>query len=100
MKLTGKCKEDFEVWCSNNVWAINPAPTNGSVFYELPEPMQYGVYIDFFDSLGTVVFISTYWDDKQYFQVDVNNLSEYELNTRPEARTAAITKANEMYNKQ
>jgi hypothetical protein len=108
MTLTGKCKEDFEsyleeldrrdiegVYCDYNGTFYC---YNDYHFSCLPESMQYGVYVDFFDSVGVRVIISVYWEDKEYFQVDTHNFSEYDINARPEARTAAIEKANEIYN--
>jgi hypothetical protein len=94
MKLTGKCKEDFEKWLKLKPKRYGYDP----VFNWLQTEMQYGVYVDFFDSVGTRIILSTHWEDKEYFQVDIHNFSEYYINTRPEARTLAIEKANQIYN--
>jgi len=119
MKLTGKCKEEFEKWyiihyedqyedCGNT-----PEEQRGYVelkgfpdgvlwcngFYDLPPSMQYGVYVDFFDSVG--IYICIYFGDVGGYEVHIyakgyKNIGTYER--RQEARTKAIEKANEIYN--
>jgi hypothetical protein len=108
MELTGKCKEEFEKWylgkfiyLKHNIGKNLPSPNR---FYRTVESMQYGVYVDFFDS----VFIYIHIDIKEYgFDIDevihecevfLNSNKVAENLTRPEARTAAIEKANEIYN--
>ena len=93
--LTNKCKTDFENWYGNEhpngYWY---ALVN---FYGLPFSMQYGVYVDFFDSVG--IRINICFD--KYFDVDINGNWEYagkQTETRQEAREQAILKANEIYN--
>ena len=56
MKLTGKCKEDFEKWFEpplkeneKDPWEIALYGSMVAEFYSLTESMQYGVYVDFFD---------------------------------------------------
>lgn len=96
MKLTAKCKEDFEKWlrtktiCSN-LW-----------FYTLPLSMQYGIYVDFFDSLKIDVNVKS---NQNGFFSRVNDITTYKgkgtirgFKTRGEARSVAIEKANEIYN--
>ena len=107
MKLTGKCKEDFEEWyiisdCSD----IEPIEYNSelNIFWNiLSKSMQYGVLEDFFDSVGIRV----------YFQeIDMMEVTFYIMHldgdkiswvgkkhTRPEVRIKAIEKADEIYNK-
>jgi hypothetical protein len=51
MKLTGKCLEDFEVWF-NEIQKYNIG-----WFYRLQPEYQYGVYVDYFDSVGIVIEI-------------------------------------------
>jgi hypothetical protein len=111
MRLTGKAKEDFEKWYSENV------EFKGEVlyleeFYILPFSMQYGVLVDWFDSVGVYILIKRLYsipmeNDVWYFIItnkegvyfnstlDKENKSE----TRPQARQKAIEKANEIYNK-
>ena len=51
MKLTGKCKEDFEKWLFNRNLLSSICIKYEILFfnfYDLTESMQYGVYTDFF----------------------------------------------------
>ena len=98
MKLTGKCKEDFEKWVYikyelNNILELRK-------FNDYPESMQYGVYVDFFDSVGIYMSINPIENDayERMYQVyeDENHIISCE--TRQEARTAAIEKENEIHN--
>jgi hypothetical protein len=107
MKLTGKCKEDFEKWFRRinlkNNWLLNS-------FYKLPQSMQYGVLIDFFDSVGIKIhldrncqgikFNSWFITITKENGMHLNNFLKdtLEKDSRPEARDAAIEKANELYN--
>jgi len=107
MKLTGKCLEAFEKWKSNlhKKWVKEEDETclyyGYSQFKELPQSMQYGVYVDFFDSVE--VFI-----EKRIILVGdgiggSTNRCEYTIkdqycDTRSETREQAIIKANEIYN--
>ena len=95
MKLTGKCKEDFDNYLfKKSIWK--------NWFYTLIPSMQYGVYVDFFDSVD--VYISLDWyksgnTGTEYFETDINNYIDSErFKTRPEARVNSIEKANEIYN--
>ena len=99
MKLTGKCKEEFEKW-----YDLSDITTHWRVWEFMCDSMQYGVYVDFFDSVGIQVSNRPYFDTFEW-RVDmidhekkkVNTNSDTEL-TRHEARTAAIEKANELFN--
>jgi hypothetical protein len=100
MELTGKCKEEFEKWHKE------VQKYNIGWFYKLQSEHKYGVLEDYFDSVGVRVFINEEFDTMgQYqrgFNPVVNNVKLYKDNdcfhTRPEARTAAIEKANELRN--
>ncbi len=101
MKLTGKCKEDFEMWWLCEYKSAYDILEN---FYKLREPMWYGVYVDFFDTALIHLQVRAYFDrfESKVEQIDtkqrkVNQYSEL-YNTREVARTAAIEKANEIYN--
>ena len=91
MELTGKCKEEFEKWHKE------VQKYNIGWFYKLQSEHKYGVFENYFDSVGIRISINqhdgTYWYDIQspFFECD-------EMKTRPEARTAAIEKANELRN--
>ena len=95
MNLTGKCKEDFEKWYELNYETIGLRSFYLAEFYELPETMQYGVYVDFFDSVEIYMEIIK---DGIYFESYVNDEWLNTPKTRSETRTAAIEKANEIYN--
>ena len=65
--------------------------------------MQYGVYVDWFDSVG--IASETYRFSKEDFESIVINFNNSDnetrlgfVNSRHEARTKAIEKANEIYN--
>ena len=95
MKLTGQAEKDFEKWYESL-----------EDFYHLelmPDNMVYGVLVDWFDSVG--IHVNTNYEcyeDNCYYYVDGVATDYFILNdnetTRPEARTAAIDKANEIYN--
>tara|TARA_R110000803_G_scaffold76454_2_gene141093 strand:+ start:1136 stop:1474 length:339 start_codon:yes stop_codon:yes gene_type:complete len=106
MKLTGKCKEEFEKWYKNtNIW-VNHLDTQE--FLSLPQSLQYGVYVDFFDSVGIYISMMashSHAVDSRFHGFDICVEGDgfcYDIDmgykTRPEARTKAIEKANEIYN--
>ena len=104
MKLTGKCKEEFKKWYFKDIKSNSEkliSNTDVNYFYLLTESMQYGVLEDYFDSLGVEIGI--------YKLISINKLSftinggvffgiKNDFNTRPEARTAATEKADEIHN--
>jgi hypothetical protein len=109
--ITGKAKEDFEKWfllLSENGRGFMKVgvPVGKSItksFYKLPFSMQYGVYVDWFDSVGIRVF-DTYWL-KDYYGEVVSDLidggwcrASIDVLTRHKARQKAIEKACEIYN--
>ena len=94
MELTGKCKEEFEKCYLKGVH--NEENYHRHVitsFYSKSESMQYGVYVDFFDSVG---IDSSSFSHYEFYKC---NLKDTLFKTRLEARTAAIEKANEIFNK-
>ena len=115
MELTGKAKVDFEKWFDDThkhtmlLWGESVENTG---FYELTDSMKYGVYVDWFDSVGIVIDIDygkeRFNDDsnKHWFECIGRDINEEKYtgfatglkDTRHEARTAAITKATELYN--
>ena len=108
MKLTGKCKDDFEKYLNKlrkhdterkfaDVEMI--LESQGYYFEDIPQSMQYGVYVDFFDSLGIDIDVFKSKFILKFYNT-VNGLESYPFKTRQEARTKAIEKANELYNKQ
>ena len=108
MELTGKCKVDFEKWlvCGEG-WVnfkkyYNACAGNNDPFLwviENPLSMQYGVYVDFFDSVEVFININTYDYGGRYFQYSVDDLMpDTVFYKRSEAITQSIQKANELYN--
>ena len=109
MKLTDKCKVDFEKW----FW-VNPENNIGlkkeqllivkkaqlKIFYDLTNSMKYGVYVDYFDSVNLPININCYGNGESW-QYDIATLPMiYDANSREEARDKAIEKANEIRNEQ
>ena len=94
MKLTGKCKEDFEKWRK-----LQPYNADAPYFYELNYSMQYGVCVDWFDSVGIIVHSGKSLERFNWYATTTLKHYQSKLkDSRPEARTAAIEKANEIYN--
>ena len=106
MELTGKCKKDFEKWFSEKSESHYRLV---EWFEALDVSMQYGVYVDFFDSVGMMIELQVHVDPtmqggsfKKFKAVIlfkgrfVNVPNGY--GKRYNARTEAIKKANELYN--
>lgn len=107
--LTGKCIEAFEKWLDKQNFSIshdvgdrqmNVVPL-GDMFSQLPLSMQFGVYVDFFDSVGLNILLTVEFDygyiiteDKYQEIEEVKKFYE----TRQEAREQSILKANSIYN--
>ncbi len=114
MKLTRKCKEDFEKWFIENPEFWKSRRVQADLidwFNDLDESMQYGVYVDFFDSIGIYIsdMVDCYHSSRNKPQFSTSGFSMCvegngfckdidDLNTRQEAREQAILKANEIYN--
>ena len=118
MKLTGQAKEDFEKWFnrpeSEEYDLINNLTNYDQSIHEpidhfrsLTTSMRYGVYVDWFDSVGIEIIVDTSYIAKDYnrwfFCIHYDGgLNDYDSgsasNNRTEARTSAIEKANEIYN--
>jgi hypothetical protein len=103
MKLTGKCKQDFQNWLRPDILSehrYSELITN--CFSGFPSSMQYGVYVDFFDWAGIIIRVEYNHRYKNYwFNLNSGVFSHNELNRwnhRETARNAAIEKANEIYN--
>mgnify|MGYP003655106637 FL=1 len=101
MELTGKCKEEFDKWAYTEGANNSLELTCLKEFYNLPPSMQYGVLVDYFDSVKIFIQIETRIFDKEhpcyiYSKTVYNRVGCF--NTRPEARTAAIEKAKELRN--
>lgn len=107
MELTGKAKEDFNNWYLNHIKSYNDkliSNTDTNYFNLLTDSMKYGVYVDWFDSVGIFIQTTFYDFDSCNWQIFIeceNQEHDYEethLTSRQEARLKAIEKANEIYN--
>tara|TARA_R110000744_G_scaffold374278_1_gene486948 strand:+ start:43 stop:378 length:336 start_codon:yes stop_codon:yes gene_type:complete len=110
MELTGKTLKDFWRWYlsleqrktyktsslrgGNNAAMIR--------FLAMSFAERYGVYVDFFDSVGVTINISPIYYDGYCFKIHIENTNgkwlEDNKESRPEARTSVIKKANELRN--
>lgn len=110
MELTGKCKDAFEKWFDiNNYDRVN---LTHKFVYKLTESMKYGIYVDFFDSVGIYIDIDSgvKRDNDSGLVINVehwgeimNEMGSYHSETSPyktrsEARTEAIKLSNNWYN--
>jgi hypothetical protein len=121
MELTDKCLADFNEWIlinNKDIFKLSDIGYQSTVdtvtlFRYLTESMKYGVYVDFFDSVGIhfdschnyrlinesdeVLILGYYYELNALPNIHViEEIEDYK--TRPEARIAAIEKANEIYN--
>ena len=89
MRLTGKCKEDFEKWFLKDVDTIeNYDQYVLRSFLSKGLSMQYGVYVDFF----AIQLI----DIDKIMMEHYNLMSSYTL--KDHCRKLAIEQVNEIYN--
>ena len=102
--MKGQAKKDFEKWFRKseliNVFTFLPWIKDKNIgiqFYDLPPSMQYGVIVDWFDSVGIEIEIIK---QTKLFFVAINLKSDgitYHK-TRQQARQKAIERANTIYN--
>lgn len=109
MKLTGKCKEEFEKWYevklkSMGYKTLDDIELQIRTFQVLDPSMKWGVIQDFADSEGYGLHVGDVRPVKLYgysFSLILGDeiSNDYTIfKTRPKARTAAIEKFNELYN--
>lgn len=99
MKLTGKCKEDFEKYLYKTY------SENQMVYLarynDYPDSFKYGVYVDFFDTVKILIDVTSNlgytYNNSVYFKGKEYDISM--MATRVIARSKAVEKANEVYNK-
>lgn len=102
MKLTGKNKKQFEDWFSEN----NYEP----LFYEYPLSMQFGVVVEYADSIGYDIVIQP-WNHKICKSFEGDKTYSYSIHreykwlvdgcdysTRDDARKAAIKAFDKIVN--
>jgi len=118
MELTGKCRTDFKKWFTDNLerkeigeitdggWFVTEILID-DVWKDLPLSMQYGVFVDFFDSVGIMIDLRFIYMLQSYERIvyfkDRQNSKDTTLynklhDTHQEARIESIKKANELYN--
>jgi len=110
MKLTGKCEVDFKKWFNANkisdliIGTVSHYYGDEDVYFydafdNLPPSAKYGVYVDFFDSVGiSAEIMPVDCGISYYWLINDNQMNDGDTNTRPEARSALIEEANEIYN--
>ena len=99
MKLTEKAKEDFEKWYNHKDKENSSLPSMIEWFYVYPDSMQYGVIVDWFDSVEIYIEVLSMDLGKEfYWIINDDEMTDGNEDTRPEARTQTIIKANEIYN--
>ena len=106
MEVTGQTKIEFEKWFEENLYAINIGSANlyplviADVWKTLPDSFRYGVFVDFFDSVGIDLDVCRYKGRKKFSTcVDLADSNTW-TETRPEGRIIAVTEADEIRNKQ
>jgi hypothetical protein len=99
MKLTGKCKEDFEMFIFRQKGTL-PKGIESYNYYDLQESYIISDIINWFDSVEIYICITPVFPINKYgFSYSVDLKYYYDIfNTRTEAAKAAIIKANEIYN--
>ena len=117
--LTGKCKEAFEKWLSDSrkiaFGIANHNGEGGALYYMadlfdgLDFSCQYGVIVDFFDSVGIKIEIQVRIEPTmqgsrfRFFRPELLYKGRFynvgaSFGERGKSRKAAIEKANEIYN--
>lgn len=103
MKLTGKAKEDFILWCENNSISYVEVLSIESYLNTL--------IIEWFDSVGIYIELNRFtlslkfefWhytiSDKKGVHLNNHLHNKVNIDSRQEATEQAIIKANEIYNK-
>tara|TARA_R110002074_G_scaffold351664_1_gene522858 strand:- start:3204 stop:3482 length:279 start_codon:yes stop_codon:yes gene_type:complete len=89
MKLTGKCKEDFEEWYTNPLRhkvALHRSIKHWETF---PESMQYGVIVDFSETVEYVTNHKMVEAEQSYINGG---------HSRPESRIMTVEKFDKRYN--
>jgi len=104
MKLTKKSKEAFENWLVNDS-VLCTVPFANHWFYEQPSSMQFGVYVDFFESVGLdVEAIRRAYKRGKDYEWSVLNIERDEVvrsgfsDSRLSARESAVSSANDYFN--
>ena len=96
MKLTGQCKKSFEKWIYQgthlDICQVNVEMTVLEIIEELPESMQYGVLVDYFET-KSITDNGIKFEPMHFFN-SFKNLG----NNTEQSRELTIEKLNEIYN--
>ena len=99
MKLKGKAKELFEEWYIRESYTEEMySLTLVEYFFVMPEAFQWGVYVDFFDSLDMEIVLFKDDNSNEYHWFVGGSIYEGYEKTRQEARTKTLEKAQEIIN--
>lgn len=99
MELTGAAKEAFEAWFKKTM----PVKSQIYNWNMIPNSMKFGVFVDFFNSIGFYCSVRHFRDSFHYkieLKKPIGNHKGYSgfRDSINEARTKAIEKANELFN--
>lgn len=105
MKLTGKTKQEFEKWYVENVFDVNidfshMNPVVEHFYIGYSDSMKFGVLVDYFDSVGLFIEICKTPAMGTFYWMVNDGTIDNQFDTRPEARTSAIEKANSIREEQ
>lgn len=103
MELTGKCKEKFEEYLLNNdICCVKFSDGDYIIMFDtFIDSMKYSVIEDFFDLVGIQMLIEPVITKRFRVCLYFHNRGislDNRFDARPEARTAAIEKANQIFN--
>ena len=106
MELTGNTLKDFWVWYllpkQRKTYKTNSLRGGDNAvkirFLAMSFAERYGVFVDYFDSVGIDIEICKYPIAQEYYYMVNDGDEENTFKTRPEARTAAIEKGDELRN--
>lgn len=109
MILTGKCKEDFKKWLNDKRYFIISIEDDfQSIWFNCSDSMKYGVYVDFFDSVGIYIELQVHTEPTMsgHFYKNIRPVVLFKgrlhntgaSSNRISSRLRAIDKANLIYN--
>ena len=97
MELTGAAKEAFIIWYEDK--HMYEQTFIHHEWFEIPDSMKFGVCVDWFDSVGIYIELCKVPTDRKFYcMINDDSGEPIMYNTRHEARTEAIKKANELFN--
>lgn len=105
--LTGRCKQDFELWMFNYFIEHRPDYSSSLIISKFERKTQLeklAFYVEWFDNVGIYMSIepnfSIFEQGNPFscFRFFIDMIYYGQADTRQEATKAAIEKANELYN--